>query len=61
MLRAPDPAESPACALWFSHIRGERVAPRGSPGWGEEGKAGRRAVLKVLVRAIKQQKEIREI
>lgn len=34
MLRAADPAESPACALRFSHIRGEgaRAAPPGGRG-----------------------------
>lgn len=34
MLRDADPAESPACALQFSHIRGEgaRAAPPGGRG-----------------------------
>lgn len=34
MLRAADPAESPACALQLSHIRGEgaRAAPLGGRG-----------------------------
>lgn len=35
MLRDADPAESPACALQFSHIRGEEV-PAAPPGVGVE-------------------------